>query len=72
MIPLQQIGSVLKKKRQELHISADDLAVIAGISRRTLFYIEEGSANPSLETLSKVLDALGLEIKIVVKENAKR
>jgi transcriptional regulator with XRE-family HTH domain len=72
MTTAQQIGSFIKEKRTALSISPDDLADIAGVSRRTLFYIENGNANPSLETLEKILGALGLQIKIVVKDEADR
>ncbi len=66
----QEVGLLLKNRRKELGISTDSLVAIAGVSRRNLFYIEEGIANPSLETLTKLLDVLGLELKIVVRDEA--
>ena len=62
-----QLSEIIKQRRQILRIGPDDLAEIAGVGRRTLFYMEEGNANPSLETMTKVLDVLGTELKIVLK-----
>lgn len=63
----QHLSEIIKQRRQVLRIGPDDLAEIAGVGRRTLFYLEKGNANPSLETMTKILDVLGMELKIVLK-----
>lgn len=61
------IGEQIRLRRKELMITQPDLADIAGISINTLYKIERGQANPTIEVLGKILDVLGLEITVGVK-----
>jgi len=61
------IGNTIKERRKMLSITQRELAEIAGVGINTLTKIERGKANPSLEILSRILDALGLEIEIKIK-----
>lgn len=65
---LIQIGEIMKERRNALRINQLHLAEMAGISKNTLYKIERGQANPTIEVLKKVLDILGLEIKLEVKK----
>ena len=57
--PLQStIGEQIRLRRKELMITQPDLADIAGVSVNTLYKIERGQANPTIEVLSKILDAM--------------
>ena len=58
------IGEVLKNRRKELRITQGHLAELSGISINTLYKIERGQANPSLDILSKLTEVMGLEVKI--------
>lgn len=62
------IGEQIRLRRKELMITQPDLADIAGISVNTLYKIERGQANPTIEVLGKILDVLGLEITVGVKQ----
>lgn len=62
----EKFGKVIQARRNSTSVSQADLAEIAGISPRTLRDIEKGTANPELETLLRVCDVLGMEIKIEV------
>lgn len=62
------IGKQIRLRRKELMITQPDLADIAGISVNTLYKIERGQANPTIEVLGKILDVLGLEITVGVKQ----
>ena len=62
------IGEQIRLRRKELMITQPDLADIAGISINTLYKIERGQANPTIEVLGKILDLLGLEITVGVKQ----
>jgi transcriptional regulator with XRE-family HTH domain len=64
---VQKVGEVLQKRRRELKITQPDLANLAGISVNTLYKVERGNANPTLEVLEKLLEVLGLELKITPK-----
>ena len=50
-----------------LNITQRTLAELAGVSINTLTKIEREEGNPSLDVLEKVMETLGLDIKIVVK-----
>jgi y4mF family transcriptional regulator len=62
----EAIGGIIRSRRKTRKIAQEQLADIAGISPRTLRDIEKGIANPELETLMKVCNVLGMEIKIEV------
>lgn len=62
------IGEQIRLRRKELMITQPDLADIAGISVNTLYKIERGQANPTIEVLGKILDVLGLEITVGIKQ----
>lgn len=62
------IGEQIRLRRKELMITQPNLADIAGVSVNTLYKIERGQANPTVEVLGKILDVLGLEISVGVKQ----
>ncbi len=64
---MKEIAQTIKERRQFLNITQSELADIAGISVRSLKSIELGKANPTLSVLEKILDTLGMAIKIKVK-----
>ncbi|MBA4388089.1 MAG: transcriptional regulator [Verrucomicrobia bacterium] len=61
-------GEVIKKRRTSLNIDQRTLSEISGIAVHTLSNIEAGNGNPTVATLDRVLNALGLELCIRVKE----
>lgn len=61
------LREVIRNRRKVLGISQQDLAEMSGISLPTVKDIERGIANPSLSTISKLLDVLGLEIAYRVR-----
>lgn len=64
---LVQVGETIKQRRQRLDIRQSDLADLAEVGLRTLIAIENGTGNPSFETLTKIVDILGLELNLTVK-----
>ena len=62
------LREVIKARRNVLDISQQDLAEMSGISLPTVKDIERGLANPSLSTISKLLDVLGMEIVYRVRQ----
>lgn len=61
------IKYTLKSRRSILQISQRDLAEIADVSLATIKDIERGKGNPSLKTIEKICEVLGLEISLNVK-----
>lgn len=64
-------GSLIKKRRISLGIDQRGLSEITGVSIHTLSNIEAGKGNPSVKTLDRILTALGMELRIRVKEQEK-
>lgn len=60
----REIGKRIKSKRLQLDIRMDDLAKEAGITRSTLWSIENGRGNYSIDTLLKLLNYLDLSITV--------
>lgn len=61
------LKDILKERRNVLSLSQHDLAEMAQVGVATVKDIERGKANPSLSTLSKILDVLGLEIEYRIR-----
>lgn len=62
-----KLGNIIKDRREVLKITQEHLAELSGIGLRTLKSIETGNGNPTLETIIKIIEVLGLEINISVK-----
>ena len=61
------VAKIIKESRGRLGISQVDLAEIAEVSLATVKDLERGKGNPSLSTLEKIADTLGMEIKMEQK-----
>jgi transcriptional regulator with XRE-family HTH domain len=55
-------------RRSVLGITQEQLAKLSGVGLKTIYKLEQGLGNPSLDTLEKVLDVLGLEFSIKLKK----
>ena len=64
---METIGKNIRERRQQLNVTQQTLADLAEVSINTLVAIERGTGNPSLSTLIRILDTLGLEIKVQLK-----
>ena len=60
--------SIIKERRSLLGLTQQDLADYTGLSLRIIKSIEAGKGNPSVATLSKIAEVLGLELQLKVKE----
>jgi transcriptional regulator with XRE-family HTH domain len=65
---VRDVGSAIKRRRKALKITQPHLAELAGISVNSLYKIERGEANPTLDLMEKIADVLGLEITLEVKK----
>jgi transcriptional regulator with XRE-family HTH domain len=60
------IGGRVRQGRGARGWTLDQLAERSGVSRRMLVSIEQGSANPSIATLLRISDALGIGLPALV------
>lgn len=63
----EDLGKIIKRRREFLKIRQSDLAEIAQVGLRYLVDIENGKGNPSIEKLEKILNVLGLQFEIGAK-----
>ena len=63
----KRIGQVIKARRKELGLTQNTLALLAQVGINTIVSIERGSKSPSIETLTKVADVLGMNVKLEVR-----
>ena len=68
---LRDIGTVIKERRALLGISQQDLSDYSGVGISTVKDLERGVGNPSLQTLQKILDVVGMEMVLQVKQTVK-
>ncbi|MHC5557757.1 helix-turn-helix domain-containing protein [Kocuria sp. U4B] len=61
------IGARVKQERQSRHWTLDRLAEAAGVSRRMVVNVEQGATNPSVGTLLRISDALGVGLPALVE-----
>lgn len=62
-----ELGNFIALRRQQLGLRQQDTAEMAGITAKTLYTIEHGIGNPSMASLEKLLDVLGLTIELTIK-----
>ncbi|MGI6297372.1 MAG: helix-turn-helix domain-containing protein [Minisyncoccales bacterium] len=64
----QELSKNLKKLREKKGFSQDRLAKLADVANNTVIKIEQGdNKNPTLETLKKLSDALGVSLDDLIK-----
>lgn len=60
---------IIKERRTILGLTQQDLSDYAGLSVRFIKSVEAGKGNPSIASLEKIADVLGLDIVLKVKES---
>lgn len=58
----------IKDRREALQVTQETVAELSGVGLRTLKQFESGKGNPTLLTLQKIADVLGLELTLTVKK----
>lgn len=63
---IQEMGKTIKARRQALGIDQKSLSEISGVAVHTISNIEQGKANPTVEILNRLAEALGMELRMKV------
>ena len=63
-----KIQEVMKLQRKALGITQQDLADMSEIAISTIKKIESGKGNPSLSTVEKIMNILGMEVKYEIRQ----
>lgn len=64
---VQELGKSIRLRRKALKITQPTLAQLAKVATNTLYKIERGQANPTMDIIEKITDVLGLEVRLEVK-----
>jgi len=62
-----ELIKTIKERREALQVTQERLAELSGVGLRTLKQFESGKGNPTLSTLHKISDVLGMEICLKIK-----
>jgi transcriptional regulator with XRE-family HTH domain len=65
-----KMGQLIANRRDVLKLRQQDLSEMSGIAIKTIHLIEKGLANPSIMTIEKIANVLGLELVLQVKKNS--
>lgn len=58
----------LKERREQLGVTQEQLAELADVALRTIKALDSGKGNPTVSTLIKLADVLGMELKLDVRK----
>lgn len=62
-----ELIKTIKDRREALQVTQKKLAELSNVGLRTLKQFESGKGNPTLLTLQKISDVLGMEICLKIK-----
>lgn len=65
---LKQFGKNLEVLRKARELSTREFAYLADISHSSVGRLENGETNPSLTTLLKLAEALGVDVTVLVSK----
>jgi transcriptional regulator with XRE-family HTH domain len=62
-----ELIKTIKERREALKVTQERLAELSGVGLRTLKQFESGNGNPTLLTLQKISDVLGMDVCLKIK-----
>lgn len=65
---ISKLGHEISRVREEAGITQKELSIITGIHQADISKIERGKANPSLTTLKRIADGMGMQLKITFEK----
>lgn len=65
---MSHIGEVIKARRKEFGLTQSELSKLSKVGINTLTQIERGEGNPTIKSLERVLETLGMQLTAKVIE----
>jgi transcriptional regulator with XRE-family HTH domain len=62
-----ELIKTIKERREVLQVTQEKLAELSGVGLRTLKQFESGKGNPTLATIQKIAEVLGMELCLKIK-----
>jgi transcriptional regulator with XRE-family HTH domain len=66
-VHFKELIKTVKERREALQVTQERLAELSDVGLRTLKQFESGKGNPTLSTLQKISDVLGMEVCLKIK-----
>jgi transcriptional regulator with XRE-family HTH domain len=66
-----EIGNSIRRRREILGVLQPTLSSLSGVSMRTIQMVEQGKGNPSLRTLLRLAEPLGLTLELLLRKPGK-
>lgn len=63
-----KLGRVIRLERERRRLSQEALSELAGMNRSFVGEIERGEATPTIGTLQKLADAMGIKLSELIKQ----
>jgi len=64
-----RIATAIRRERLRQELRQDELALAAGVSVRAIHQIEAAKPTARLDTIERVLEALGLSLRVVGRDD---
>lgn len=61
-------GKILRDARRRVGVTQEELADVAGVSINSVKLIEQGKMNPTMQMFDLLMDCLGMEISVSIKQ----
>jgi transcriptional regulator with XRE-family HTH domain len=61
----RHFGAAIRRHRELIRLSQEELAERAGLDRTYVSGVERGRRNPTLEVLQRLADALGADLDVI-------
>lgn len=61
-------GKILREARRRVGVTQEELADVAGVSINSVKLIEQGKMNPTMQMFDLLMDCLGMEISVSIKQ----
>lgn len=65
---MKELGILIKERRKEFSITQRTLAELAEVNINTLTQMERGEGNPTVRTLERVLNIIGMTLTAKIIE----
>lgn len=62
-----ELIKTIKERREVLQVTQATLADLSGVGLRTLKQFESGKGNPTLLTLQRIADVLGMDVSLKIR-----
>jgi transcriptional regulator with XRE-family HTH domain len=61
----QQLGAEIREARLGANLTQEQVALAIGIDRPSIVEIEQGRRNMTIDTLLRITDLIGIEVRLV-------